>query len=238
MAASLGPSIAHDTSLVAEYDAADKNSYPGTGAVWNDLSGVSNVNTDTSLVTYANSSFSCTALNQYIWFGGSVASLTNLTDTGNSHSFELWFSPLGPVPGANDGYIFGRRGYHSGFRHSKSDATGKTIGSAIIWHSDNSNTTVGNSVVMTLNTWAHLVMVVDQQNNFAYAYYNGVLNGSAVSLTKALRSYGTADYFLLSGSGTDFSSNGKTAVARIYNRALSATEILQNYNTQKARFGL
>jgi len=90
--------------------------------------------------------------------------------------------------------------------------------------------------VMTLNTWAHLVMVVDQQSNFAYAYYNGVLNGSAVALTKALRSYGTADYFFLSGSGTDFSSNGKTAVALIYNKALSATEVLQNYNATKKRY--
>ena len=32
--------------------------------------------------------------------------------------------------------------------------------------------------------------------------------------------------------------NGKVAIARIYNRALSQAEITQNYNAQKGRFGL
>jgi hypothetical protein len=232
-----GPRVVTSGCVLA-LDTADRNSYPESGASWNDLSGVSNVNTDTSLVTYANSSFSCTALNQYIWFGGSVASLKNLTDSGNSHSFELWFSPLGPVPGANDGYLFGRRGFHSGFYQNKSEGTGRRIGPVLIWYSDSSNSSVGNFVMTNLNTWAHLVMVVDQQNNFAYAYYNGVLNGSAVSLTKALRSYGTADYYLFSGSGTDFSGNGKIAVARIYNRALTSAEVLQNFNASRIRFGV
>ena len=31
---------------------------------------------------------------------------------------------------------------------------------------------------------------------------------------------------------------GKVAIARIYNRCLSEGEVLQNYNAQKARFGL
>ena len=31
---------------------------------------------------------------------------------------------------------------------------------------------------------------------------------------------------------------GKIAVAQIYNRALSASEVLQNYNATKGRFGL
>jgi hypothetical protein len=32
--------------------------------------------------------------------------------------------------------------------------------------------------------------------------------------------------------------SGSMAIAQVYNRALSATEILQNYNEQKSRFGL
>ena len=32
--------------------------------------------------------------------------------------------------------------------------------------------------------------------------------------------------------------SGNVPVVRIYNRALSSSEILQNYNIQKARFGL
>ena len=32
--------------------------------------------------------------------------------------------------------------------------------------------------------------------------------------------------------------NGNLAIARVYNRALTAAEVLQNYNAQKGRFGL
>ena len=32
--------------------------------------------------------------------------------------------------------------------------------------------------------------------------------------------------------------NGNVAVTQIYNRALTAAEVLQNYNAQKGRFGL
>ena len=32
--------------------------------------------------------------------------------------------------------------------------------------------------------------------------------------------------------------NNKIAIAQVYNRTLSASEVLQNYNVQKGRFGL
>jgi len=38
--------------------------------------------------------------------------------------------------------------------------------------------------------------------------------------------------------GNSYAFQGKIAVVQMYNRALSATEISQNYNAQKSRFGL
>lgn len=234
----VGPNIITN-GLVLALDAADKNSYPGSGTTWTDLSGLSNIGANTSLVTYDANKFTASTLNQYIWFGGSNSSLTNLTNDGNNFTFECWFSPLGAVPGTDDGYILGRKGNHSGFRQLKSDATGKSIGSGILWYSDNTTVGVGSTISLNVvGTWAHLTLVVDDQNSLAYAYYNGSPNGSSVSLSKALRSYSTADYFILSGGGNNFSCNGSVATARIYNKALSATEVLQNYNVSKTRFGL
>jgi len=37
---------------------------------------------------------------------------------------------------------------------------------------------------------------------------------------------------------TIYQTSGSIATTSIYNRALSSTEILQNYNSTKARFGL
>jgi hypothetical protein len=38
--------------------------------------------------------------------------------------------------------------------------------------------------------------------------------------------------------GTTYSSSGRVYIVRIYNRRLSQSEMLQNFNAQKSRFGL
>jgi hypothetical protein len=53
----------------------------------------------------------------------------------------------------------------------------------------------------------------------------------------------TSKYFQLGARGNGYNGtgqiwNGKYMFSRIYNRALSASEVLQNYNAQKGRFGL
>ena len=39
-------------------------------------------------------------------------------------------------------------------------------------------------------------------------------------------------------SGVYYAYQGDIDISRIYNRALSSSELLQNYNSQKSRFGL
>ena len=67
---------------------------------------------------------------------------------------------------------------------------------------------------------------------------NGIQRGSALSITKTLRNYGTSGYHLFSGLGTNWSGNGRLGAVRFYGKALSASEVLQNYNATKSRFGL
>jgi hypothetical protein len=234
-----GPNIITN-GLVLALDAADKNSYSGTGTSWNDLSNVSKVTVDTGLVTYDNNAFTATSLNQYIWFGGSNSYLQNLTNDGNDHTYECWFKPLGTVPGASNGYMFGRRGNHTGFQQS-----GLSIINPVIWYSDNTVQYVGNAsgntpytIASNVQTFVHLVLVVNEAQNIALMYYNGSQLGVSTTLTKTLKAYGTADYFLFSGSGTNYSVNGSVSIARLYNKALSDSEVSQNYNSTKSRFGL
>jgi hypothetical protein len=237
MALFRGPNVSND-GLVLVLDAANRKSYPGTGTNWKDLSNVSNVTVDTSLVTYDNNSFSATSLNQYIWFGGTNPALTNLTDNGNSHTFECWWMPLGTPPGANDGYFCGRRGTHLGHRQLRSNGLNHNC---VIWFQNpTSNLTVGTTYTYpSYGVWGHLCYVVDEVNNVAKYYVNGVQRGSDTSIAGLeLRDYGTVDYHLFSGSGTNWSGNGRIGLTRFYSRALTATEILQNYTATKSRFGL
>ncbi len=46
------------------------------------------------------------------------------------------------------------------------------------------------------------------------------------------------DLYIFSRAGTSFFQPGTLNMYKIYNRALSATEVLQNYNATKTRFGL
>lgn len=83
------------------------------------------------------------------------------------------------------------------------------------------------------NTWTNLVGTYN--GSTLNLYKNGVFQGSAssnrtVNFTNDLRLGG------LNG-GTEY-FNGNTAFLQIYNRALSESEILQNYNATKLRFGL
>jgi hypothetical protein len=68
------------------------------------------------------------------------------------------------------------------------------------------------------------------------AFWNGVNRGT---LTQSLpSSYAIGGSVLMGWNGTTFYGTGRVGVALIYNRALTNDEITQNYNAQKARYGL
>ena len=93
----------------------------------------------------------------------------------------------------------------------------------------------GNTTIQN-NQWYHTVGVYDGTN--VYIYVNGTLDVSASS-TGALRSTPSDSVLVgfFSGSATHYLT-GKIPFARLYNKALSSTEILQNYNALKGRYGL
>ena len=62
-------------------------------------------------------------------------------------------------------------------------------------------------------------------------------NGSVVG-TNSFTGAADNDDVSLQLGGASHKLNGKISVASIYNRALSADEILQNFNAQRARFGI
>ena len=96
-------------------------------------------------------------------------------------------------------------------------------------------------LTVATNTWYHISAVYNRADK-VYLYINGVLDSSATisqfqavdfqsSYNSRIGSYGDAsnnpNYFL----------NGSLSQFQIYNRVLTAQEILQNYNATKGRFG-
>jgi hypothetical protein len=86
------------------------------------------------------------------------------------------------------------------------------------------------------NQWSHLLGTYD--GTTSRAYLNGVQidswaqTGTITDATYVVGTYGGA----LTDGVHNF--NGQIAIARIYNKALSASEVLQNFNAQRKRFGV
>lgn len=92
---------------------------------------------------------------------------------------------------------------------------------------------------MAAGAWHNLCCTCD--GSTLNIYQNGVAKGS-FSHTKDLAdtTYGLFIGGEQPGHGTDHNTewNGKIACTQIYNRALSANEVLHNYNALRGRFGL
>ena len=93
---------------------------------------------------------------------------------------------------------------------------------------------VNGSITLSSNTWYNLVLVYDQST--VKGYVNNVLDVNSVKTGTPI--WGSLNTIGFTTGGEDAPSVTNIANAMIYNRALSATEITQNYNAQKARFGL
>jgi len=152
--------------------------------------------------------------------------------SNNTHTYECWFKLLGTPPGLYGGYFFGRQGYHSGFYHDKGTPN---IIYATTWYNDVTNTSLG--VTLSLNIWYHGVFITDVENAMRYLYINGVLRDSA-TLTKQLRQYASTTPYYIGAASTDYASNSIVSTARAYNRALTAAEVLQNFNATRKTYGV
>jgi hypothetical protein len=70
---------------------------------------------------------------------------------------------------------------------------------------------------------------------------SGYLNGIQFGVTTSYTASGTTSTFAIGGYISPLGTQvftGNIPQVSIYNRALSASEVLQNYNTTKTRFGL
>jgi len=91
------------------------------------------------------------------------------------------------------------------------------------WH--NFTTIINRSLVAT----QEIQIYADTTLNTTY---------SPIYQTDITGNFSTFDFYIGSRAGSSYFYNGNIANFKIYNRALSNSEILQNYNATKGRFGL
>lgn len=220
-----GPKIVTN-GLVLYLDAANKKSYPGTGTAWTDLSGLGNTGTLTNGPTFNSGnggSIVFDGVNDRIELG----TPNSLIFTGNI-TIECWVKS---TTASGVMLITGNWILPSSFNYGLFwNDTGSSSGLALL---------VSNSFVrLTTNPyidgkWHHLCGV---------CVPGGISRLFVDSVQVASQSGGSisnSSYRWLIGSGDNrWPFPGNIGYTKIYNRALSSSEILQNYNATKSRFNL
>jgi hypothetical protein len=210
--------------LAFHVDASNYQSYPRSGTVWYDISGNNyNINLLNGPVYSGEYGGALTfdGTNDY----GTTRSLTQLEMGNRSCTIGAWFRTT-----ATTGAIVTKRGPGSGYEHY--------IYSGGKLYADGYGTPTGVSSVSAINnnTVKYGVVVFDYANLTIRLYINGVADNTTPLTTGG---NDTSAYFNIARSQqyTDFFA-GTIYSIQVYNRALSATEILNNFNAGRGRFNL
>ena len=225
--------------LILHLDAGNTDSYPGTGNTWTDLTGNGNNGTLINAPTFDseyNGSLGFNGINSYVntnydlsWNNTNSISISfTLTTPNITQNLPI----IGKGPNEWE-WQFNQRGrglelvyWATNGLHANGPITtipnffeaNVPVNVCLVWnHIDNKHYFYRNGINIGENTWVNAS--INQNRNTGikiggsiYRWVNNVLSGQ---------------YWL-----------GKIYIVMTYNRALSATEVLQNYNSTKGRFGL
>jgi hypothetical protein len=208
-------------------DAVNTRSYIGSGTTVNGL--VSGI----GLTLVNGVGFGTTGTNYFILDGTNDNITFSTPNPGTILSIELWAK----IKLFSGGMIFGFSLYDvwtqngaMGFNTASSDQYGI------------SSTQVTN--LGLLNQWKHYVF--EMRSDVSYTNNKIYINSQNQSLSQLLGSEGSSNRNFNSGNGrisswladNNYNIPMDLAQFRVYNRALTSQEIVQNYNATKKRYGL
>ena len=226
MALAHSPSIVMN-GLVLCLDAGNVKSYPGSGTVWNDISGNNNIGELVNSPTYNSSN-----LGFFQFVTDDFARIPNNTilDT-QTPSVEVWVKTNATT---QNGFWFEKGTVNTQYSLFQG-------GSLIYWRMNIGGITqlsVTTATYMNTSSWYQVVGTYTSGSR--RLYINGALvNSDAQTGTIATNNGGMSIgvYGGFSG-GRGYYYNGNLSACRVYNRALTAAEVQQNFNALRGRYGI
>ena len=217
------------SGLVLNLDAANTKSYPRSGTVWRDLSGNNNSGNLVNGPTYNSQNGGSIVFDGVDDFvSGSIINSTLLTTNGTT--VEAWVKH-NALSNTVQRYV---STFPTGTEQAVIRFDGPVGPNTLRFYIV---TTTGykflnSSNQIFINNWYHVVGTWNGTTQSLYKNGNLLV---AANQTGTLVTGSVIDYYV---SLLSESLNGFMPVARIYNRALTPTEVQQNYNAQKSRFNL
>jgi len=224
------PTIVNLTTngLVLYYDPSSVSSYPGSGTTITDLSG-NGRNGTMSNITYTYPYFTYNGSSSQI----SIADNALLEPESGDWTMEVWVNQsvsgndvvLGKFPAGGATVSYSIRTTNTSYYAQVASNSGF----------QNSTTHVG-----TIGIWYQIVYVF---TNVAANTFQTFVNGASIgsvghSLTSLLNT--TTNLYIGSYNNGEYAQwfDGKIGITRLYNRALTSAEVLNNYNVDKSKYGL
>ena len=222
------------SGLILNFDMSNSSSYPGTGSTVTDLIGNSNATLYNS-PTYTSTGGGYLTFNGSTQYLGTNTSLTSKLSPDSSStviSAFVWAYPM------DNGVILseiGQTSPNTAWHDSQIEMVAGTIKFSV-WSGNVQN--LSSSISTPLNAWYYLGFTFN--GTTLVGYVNGssaVTSGTITRSTPSSLYYAvaTADSTSL-GDGT--ATNMRFGGMQVYNTALNSTQVLQNYNAQKGRYGL
>ena len=229
------PAVPVTTNLVLYYDPSNSSSYPGTGTTINDLSG-NGLNGSMSGITFTTPYFTYNGTSSQV----RVANNALLQPGSGDWTMEVWVnqSVLG-----ND-VVLGKFD-NGGLSQDVSYSIRTTNTTYYAQYGSGSGTgpnlfANSTSYVGTVDTWYQLVYVfTNVASNTIETFVNGVSIGTVShSLASMLNTINPL--YIGSYNGGEFPQwfEGRIGITRLYNASLTSTQVLQNYNADKSKYGL
>jgi len=239
MSLSHGVSTVTD-ALILHLDAANKRSYSGSGTTWNDISGNSrnsNLFNGPSYSSTNNGYFSFDGTNDMAEISSALKWSANGSVGFQTMTIDIWVNSTDTA-----GKIISKPWNGSGEYNFWIDPS----------HFRAHITSGANQINFGRNvcngTWTNIVCWINS-TNFGYYINGNEYSGSTThGLTGAAASVGDANltgalmtlypYGDAWAGNASFSTLGNLAICKIYNRVLSSSEVLKNFNALRGRFGV
>ena len=227
------------TDLIWHIDPTNTLSYPGSGSVIYDLVNDKDGTFNGNVYVDANKHLRFDGISDFLSFG-TILTTDPLSLIGTSYTISCWLYYVGTgdnfphmfslwrttSQATSDGLLFYAGRTSRGAGHYHNDGTGSTQYSS-----------ASSGVTITLNTWQYWSAWYDYSTGNAKIFRNGVQAASfsgmkQITNTDKLLRVGASNYDTFS----DW--NGRIGSFHAHSRALSDSEILQNYNATKSAYGL
>ena len=228
--------VAYNSKIVTDglvlcLDAGNIKSYPGSGTTWTDLSGngrngtLTNMEIPSDYTSTNGGILTFGGDDEYAVWSGSAIPLTAAT-------FIVWIK-RGAATGqaARAGLIMSRNPIATGMNLNPNLSN---FALAYHWNDDGATYSWNSGLIIPLNSWSMCALTVTSSLATGYLY-----QASGLTTATNSTSHGSTSMSVINVGRDAYESRpylGSMAQALIYNRALTATEIRQNYLATKSRY--